>query len=85
MGETTGTLTRRERVVAGPGGPEYGLGWRWLDRQFARLAVLPTALVMLVVFGLPLLFSLYLSLQGWSIDQCCSAARSSGSTITRTC
>ncbi len=69
MGETTGTLTRRERVVAGAGGPAYRLGWRWLDRQFARLAVLPTAIVMLAIFGLPLLFSLYLSLKGWSIDQ----------------
>lgn len=41
----------------------------WLDRQFTRLAVLPTTVTMLCVFGLPLLFSAYLSFQGWSADQ----------------
>jgi multiple sugar transport system permease protein len=41
----------------------------WLDRQFARLAVLPTTVLMLLVFGVPLLFSLYLSLEGWSPEQ----------------
>src|ERR1700712_4713405 len=41
----------------------------WLDRQFARLAVLPTVVVMACVFGLPLLFSLYLSFQGWDPEQ----------------
>jgi multiple sugar transport system permease protein len=44
-------------------------GGAWLDRQFTRLAVLPTAVLMAGVFGLPLLFSLYLSFQGWSPDQ----------------
>ena len=38
----------------------------WLDRQFALLSVLPTTLLMLLVFGIPLLFSLYLSFEGWS-------------------
>jgi multiple sugar transport system permease protein len=54
---TTGPLaspTRRAR----PG--------RWLDRQFIPLAVLPTTLLMLCVFGLPLLFSGFLSFQGWA-------------------
>ncbi len=41
----------------------------WLDRQFTRLTVLPTTVLMLCVFGLPLLFSAYLSFQGWSADQ----------------
>ena len=41
----------------------------WLDRQFTRLAVLPTSVLMLCVFGLPLLFSAYLSFRGWSADQ----------------
>jgi multiple sugar transport system permease protein len=41
----------------------------WLDRQFPRLAVLPTTLLMLVVFGIPLLFSAWLSLEGWAPDQ----------------
>jgi multiple sugar transport system permease protein len=31
--------------------------------------VLPTLLFMLLVFGLPLLFSLYLSTRGWTLDQ----------------
>ena len=42
---------------------------RWLDRQFTRIAVLPTTIVMLPIFGLPLLFSFYLSFQGWCADQ----------------
>ncbi len=41
----------------------------WMDRQFPRLAVLPTAVVMLLVFGVPLLFSAWLSLEAWSPDQ----------------
>lgn len=50
----------------------------WLDRQFARLAVLPTTVLMLLVFGLPLLFSLYLSFQGWSPDQALFGGRFTG-------
>ena len=41
----------------------------WVDRNFPRLAVLPTTLLMLLVFGLPLLFSAWLSLEAWSPDQ----------------
>lgn len=41
----------------------------WVDRTFPRLAVLPTTLLMLVVFGIPLLFSAWMSLEGWSPDQ----------------
>src|ERR1700744_6285195 len=41
----------------------------WVDRNFPRLAVMPTALVMLVVFGIPLLFSAWLSMEAWSPDQ----------------
>jgi multiple sugar transport system permease protein len=41
----------------------------WIDRNFPRLAVLPTSLLMLLVFGLPLLFSAWLSLEAWSPDQ----------------
>src|ERR1700751_4810741 len=41
----------------------------WLDRHFPRLAVLPTTLLMLLVFGIPLLFSAWLSLEAWSPDQ----------------
>ena len=55
-----------------------GRGSAWLDRQFARLAVLPTMLVMLGVFGLPLLFSGYLSFQGWAPDQALFGGRFTG-------
>ena len=40
-----------------------------LDRYFTRLAILPTFVVMLGIFGIPLLFSLYLSFTGWSMNQ----------------
>jgi len=39
---------------------------RWLDRQFIKFAVMPTALLMLGVYGIPLLFSGLLSFQGWA-------------------
>jgi multiple sugar transport system permease protein len=39
---------------------------RWMDRQFVAFAVMPTTLLMLCVFGLPLLFSGFLSFQGWA-------------------
>jgi multiple sugar transport system permease protein len=41
----------------------------WVDRNFPRLAVLPTTVLMLLVFGIPLLFSAWLSLEAWSPDQ----------------
>src|ERR1700757_5337733 len=40
-----------------------------LDRAFTAIAVLPTFAVMLCIFGIPLLFSLYLSFTGWALDQ----------------
>jgi multiple sugar transport system permease protein len=47
-----------------------GRGLRFsLDRWFTPFAVLPTFAVMLLVFGLPLLFSLHLSFTGWSLSQ----------------
>jgi multiple sugar transport system permease protein len=57
--------------------PRRGRG-AWLDRQFTRLAVLPTTIVMAGVFGIPLLFSLYLSFQGWAPDQALFAGRFAG-------
>jgi len=39
------------------------------DRAFIVIAVLPTFAVMLCIFGIPLLFSLYLSFTGWALDQ----------------
>ena len=67
MGGTT-HVAARGSVARAP----LGRGRRrtsWIDRQFPRLAVLPTTLLMLLVFGLPLLFSAWLSLEGWSPDQ----------------
>jgi multiple sugar transport system permease protein len=40
-----------------------------LERWFTPITVLPTFVVMLGIFGLPLLFSLYLSFTGWSLNQ----------------
>ena len=40
-----------------------------LDRYFVHAAVLPTFVMMLCVFGLPLAFSLYLSFTAWAPDQ----------------
>jgi len=48
---------------------------RFLDRHFVHTAVLPTFLVMVCVFGLPLLFSFYLSFTGWGLDQPLFAGR----------
>jgi multiple sugar transport system permease protein len=48
---------------------------RWLDRQFAAFTTLPTAIVMLAIFGIPLLLSLFLSFRGWSIEQSLFAGR----------
>ena len=51
---------------------------RWLDRQFVRFAVLPTSAMMLLIFGVPLLFSLYLSFEGWSPEQALFAGNFAG-------
>lgn len=39
---------------------------RWSDRYFAAIAITPTTLLMLCIFGIPLLFSGMLSFQGWA-------------------
>jgi multiple sugar transport system permease protein len=77
MGETSTTI-HETRVSARPRPPGDGLVWRWLDRQFARIAVLPTALTMLAIFGIPLAFSLYLSTEGWSADETLFGGRFAG-------
>jgi multiple sugar transport system permease protein len=48
---------------------------RYLNRYFVRAAVLPTFLMMVCVFGLPLVFSLYLSFTGWGLEQPLFAGR----------
>ena len=60
----TGDLDTRQSTA-----PATGWFARVLDRAFVWLAVTPTALTMLLVFGLPLAFSLYLSMEGWSADE----------------
>ncbi len=40
-----------------------------LDRSFAAIVTLPALALMLVVFGLPLLFSFYLSFLGWTASK----------------
>ena len=78
MGGTTTAV--RSSAIRTAGGAGFGTTamQRWLDRQFTRMAVLPTSAMMLLIFGIPLAFSLYLSFQGWSPDQALFAGRFSG-------
>jgi multiple sugar transport system permease protein len=68
MGGTTTAVRTGIRTMRAAAHGTTGMQ-RWLDRQFARLAVLPTAAMMLLIFGIPLVFSLYLSFEGWAPDQ----------------
>ena len=43
-----------------------------------RLAVLPTTAMMLLIFGIPLAFSFYLSFEGWSPEQALFAGKFAG-------
>lgn len=78
MGGTT-TAVRPSSIHAarGTGFATTGMQ-RWLDRQFTRVAVLPTTAMMLLIFGIPLAFSFYLSFQGWSPDQALFAGTFAG-------
>src|SRR5215472_17923041 len=67
-GTTTAVRPASIRAARGAGFGTTGMQ-RWLERQFARLAVLPTTAMMLLIFGIPLAFSFYLSFQGWSPEQ----------------
>lgn len=76
MGGTTTAITG---ASLGRGATASVGRWqRWFDRQFARFAVLPTTAVMLLIFGIPLAFSFYLSFQGWSPEQSLFAGAFSG-------
>jgi multiple sugar transport system permease protein len=55
--------------IARAGARSRRRGTGWIDRNFPRLAVLPTTVLMLLVFGIPLLFSGWLSVEGWAPDQ----------------
>jgi multiple sugar transport system permease protein len=74
MGETI-TADPQADVARRRIAPVRSRGSRWLDRQFATITALPTAAMMLAIFGIPLLFSLSLSFRGWSLDQSLFAGR----------
>ncbi|MDB5861279.1 MAG: Carbohydrate transporter rane protein 1, family [Ramlibacter sp.] len=42
---------------------------RFVDRHFVQATVMPTFVLMLCVFGLPLVFSFYLSFTAWGLEQ----------------
>jgi multiple sugar transport system permease protein len=70
MGEAGGSeLARPALIAAAP----PSAGWRRrgivLDRYFTRVAILPTFVVMLGVFGMPLAFSFYVSFTGYAQGQ----------------
>jgi multiple sugar transport system permease protein len=67
MGGTTTTAARADIAAAAPvRTPRPMTSGRWFDRQFIAFAVMPTTLLMVGVFGLPLVFSGFLSFQGWA-------------------
>jgi multiple sugar transport system permease protein len=78
MGGTTTAIRRTGvRTIRGTTQGTTGVQ-RWLDRQFARIAVLPTIAMMALIFGIPLLFSLYLSFEGWAPEQALFAGNFAG-------
>jgi len=64
-----GIVQRREGGLTHVTVPALQRMHRWLDGQFTLVATLPTTVLMLAVFGIPLLISLYLSLEGWNVSQ----------------
>ena len=70
MGETGGSeLARPALIAAEPPRAAWPRRGIVLDRYFTRVAILPTFVVMLGVFGMPLAFSFYLSFTGYAQDQ----------------
>jgi multiple sugar transport system permease protein len=71
MGETSSVVTGAipERADHRIGTKRISGFATWADRRFTLFAIAPTMALMIVVFGAPLLFSLYLSTQGWAIDK----------------
>jgi multiple sugar transport system permease protein len=64
-----GIIQEREQASIRFTTPAPGRMRRWLDRQFVLVTTIPTTVLMLAVFGIPLLISLYLSLEGWNTNQ----------------
>ena len=78
MGGTTTAVRRTDvRTIRGTAQGTTGMQ-RWFDRQFTRIAVLPTTALMLLIFGVPLLFSLFLSFEGWAPEQALFAGSFAG-------
>jgi multiple sugar transport system permease protein len=65
--------------AAGPGVSARGSARasveRFVDRHFVHVVVSPTFLLTVGVFGLPLIFSLYLSFNAWGLEQRLFAGR----------
>ena len=76
-GTTTAVRSGSIRTARGAGFGTTAMQ-RWLDRQFVRLAVLPTTAMMVLIFGIPLAFSFYLSFEGWSPEQALFAGKFAG-------
>ena len=76
-GTTTAVRSGSVRTSRGAGFGTTAMQ-RWLDRQFVRLAVLPTTAMMVLIFGIPLAFSFYLSFEGWSPEQALFAGKFAG-------
>ncbi|MSO99660.1 MAG: sugar ABC transporter permease [Acetobacteraceae bacterium] len=76
MGGTRfGQIAQPAPVVTSPARLGWRLGGVSLDRYFTRIAVFPTFLVMLGVFGMPLAFSFYLSFTGWDLHEALFSGR----------
>jgi multiple sugar transport system permease protein len=70
MGETRGgQLARPALIAAAPQSAAWPRRGIVFDRYFTRVAILPTFVVMLGVFGMPLAFSFYLSFTGYAQGQ----------------
>ena len=70
MGETGGSeLARPALIAAAPPGAAWRRRGIALDHYFTRVAILPTFVVMVGVFGMPLAFSFYLSFTGYAQGQ----------------
>ena len=86
MGETSSSeLARPALIAAAPPRARWRRRGIVLDRHFTRVAILPTFVVMLGIFGMPLAFSFYLSFTGMRRARACSAAAMSGWRTIRTC
>jgi multiple sugar transport system permease protein len=79
MGGSTTAVRQAELGTLRGVGFRTSSAQRWFDRQFARLAVLPTSAMMLLIFGIPLAFSFYLSFEGWSPEQALFGGNFAGS------